>query len=110
MTDNRPIAGKVENRVAGLGQQRSAETNGCELIRAERIRQITKEGWTPEHDDNHGCDDLAFVASDLLRGRPDRWGLYLKHKGNRVRLLTIAGALVAAEIDRELRAQAMTQK
>jgi len=28
--------------------------NGIELIAAERERQITKDGWPPEHDDPGG--------------------------------------------------------
>ena len=36
---------------------------------------------------------------------PDGWGLVTKHRGDRVRQLTIAGALIAAEIDRLIAAQ-----
>lgn len=37
--------------------------NGIELITAERERQITKEGWTAEHDDEHEVGELALVAA-----------------------------------------------
>jgi hypothetical protein len=30
---------------------------------SERRRQVTVEGWTPEHDDQHRNNDLAFAAS-----------------------------------------------
>lgn len=29
----------------------------------ERRRQITAEGWTPEHDDEHSCQELAMAAA-----------------------------------------------
>lgn len=32
-------------------------------VLAERQRQITAEGWTPEHDDEHGAGDLAMAAA-----------------------------------------------
>lgn len=35
---------------------------GIERIAAERQRQIQKEGWTPEHDDEHGDASLALAA------------------------------------------------
>ncbi|HFH3746099.1 TPA: hypothetical protein ACGJ0L_004186 [Pseudomonas aeruginosa] len=31
-------------------------------VQAERRRQITAEGWTPEHDDGHACDEIAAFA------------------------------------------------
>ena len=30
---------------------------------AERRRQIEAEGWTPEHDDQHGNGEMALAAS-----------------------------------------------
>lgn len=81
---------------------------GWERIRDERIRQ--HEGWTPEHDDGHLRGELALVATELivstLGNQPsytDPWGLIEKHAADPVRRLEIAGALVAAEIDRLLR-------
>lgn len=35
---------------------------GIELIAVERQRQVEKEGWTPEHDDEHDDDSLTFAA------------------------------------------------
>lgn len=85
-------------------------SDGTTLIAQERARQIREEGWTRAHDDGHGHGELAIVAAELaLSGTgvsyqgdvdADRWGLVLKHANNRVRQLTIAGALIAAEIDR----------
>jgi len=104
---------------------------GADLIVAERRRQIEVEGWMPEHDDGHDDASLAVIAAALAvhgtdavvvdaggRGTPgavnelgeqqdgDCWGLLAKHGANRVRALAIAGALIAAEIDRLLRRQA----
>ena len=36
--------------------------NGAGLIAQERQRQIEKEGWTPEHDDEHDGNELAWMA------------------------------------------------
>ena len=102
---------------------------GADLIAGERRRQVEEEGWTPEHDDRHTDRDLAVVAAALAidgtdyfiearddggvlcAGGSDRWGLvakfgYCGERPDRIRALTIAGALIAAEIDRELRRQA----
>lgn len=90
---------------------------GIERIAAERQRQIEKEGWTPEHDDQHEDSELAFAAcyyaipcgvrndagdwitpSDLFPGEWDyEWA---KRGDDRIRNLEKAGALIAAEIDR----------
>lgn len=46
---------------------------GSQLIAEERERQITAEGWTPEHDDKHEGGELACAAicyampNDLVR-------------------------------------------
>lgn len=39
--------------------------NGIELIAAERKRQITEKGYTPDHDDQHAGGELALVAALL---------------------------------------------
>lgn len=86
---------------------------GIELIAEERQRQIEKEGWTPEHDDNHANGELAIAAScyafpnydtdaqvqSVLRfpWENDWWK---PTPDDRIRELQKAGALIAAEIDR----------
>lgn len=35
---------------------------GIELIAEERARQVSAEGWTPEHDDAHDMGELADAA------------------------------------------------
>lgn len=86
--------------------------NGVDLISAERDRQIERiPGWSCDHDDEHTNAALAKRAAELAAygtdmetidygENDDQWGLVRKHKENRIRQLTIAGALIAAEIDR----------
>lgn len=97
---------------------------GVALIAAERERQISAEGWTPEHDDEHDDGEMAVAAvcyahfaslSDIRRNSPGTTARVLEDwpwderwwkPGDRVRELVKAGALIAAEIDRHLRAEA----
>lgn len=85
--------------------------DGAGLIAAERARQITAEGWTPEHDDEHEGNELLQAAVWYLdNGAEFDFGLSLppwpwepaawKPSDDRVRQLVKAGALIAAEIDR----------
>ena len=94
--------------------------NGIELISEERQRQIDKEGWTPEHDDQHTDGELSSAASvyamknelreldilaqDIYTLGEGMWPFnskwYKPTPDDRVRELTKAGALIAAEIDR----------
>jgi len=81
-------------------------TPGSELIVAERNRQLTT--WDKEHDAEHTQGELAInaarlAANDLwVKGYIQDWGLVEKHKNNRIDQLVIAGALIAAELDRLL--------
>ena len=68
------------------------------MIAAERERQLGK--WDAEHDDGHDDGELIGVAARLIAGERDEWGLAEKHKHDYVRRHVIAGALIAAEIDR----------
>ena len=88
---------------------------GVDLICEERENQLEK--WDSYHDDEHSNGELAKVAASLavegtsatvtdLEGygtNSDKWTLLDKYHDNRLRCLTIAGALIAAEIDREIR-------
>ena len=101
---------------------------GVALIAAERRRQVDAEGWTPEHDAGHAGHDLVLAAvsyalprhlRDSHRRRFDEYsrsaladGVHVPRfwpwlgrfwkptPSDRVRELTKAGALIAAEIDR----------
>lgn len=82
-------------------------------VLAERQRQITAEGWTPEHDDHHADGSLAaaaaayafsaatadrYLAADPLGFWP--WDAsWWKPKSPREDLVR-AGALILAEIER----------
>ncbi|HGV3555266.1 TPA: ead/Ea22-like family protein [Escherichia coli] len=78
---------------------------------AERQRQKTIEGWTPEHDDEHCNGELAMAAVCYINetgtvnrngGKPWGWpwdASWWKPKTRR-RNLVKAGALILAEIER----------
>jgi hypothetical protein len=90
--------------------------DGVEMIAAERRRQIEQEDWKPTHDDTHEGEELARAAA--IYAMPDHirrseeivtlwpWELdwWKPTPHDRVRELIKAGALIAAEIDRLLRA------
>jgi len=96
---------------------------GIELIAEERTRQVSVEGWTPEHDDQHTRGELAqaaacyadYAATTAEVGEsatrflapPKKWPWERSWWKPSVQLRTLvkAGALIAAEIDRVLRAQ-----
>lgn len=93
---------------------------GLELIILERERQITKEGWTSEHDSDeyHSHGEMAMAAAcyavDYLHHVRDMGAYYhnwaydhwpwddkwWNPSKDPIRNLTKAGALIAAEIDR----------
>ncbi|MGX6566819.1 hypothetical protein [Cupriavidus necator] len=93
-------------------------------VLAERRRQIEAEGYDPEHDDAHGCGEIAAMAAlyampPAVRNwcaestgygatfgeaiLPHGWAAKL---GGRRRELVKAGALILAEIERIDRASA----
>jgi hypothetical protein len=93
--------------------------NGHELIAQERQRQVEKEGWSPDHDDNHDSCELATAAAfyalpsnwrERCQGDPWKWlwpwdSEEFKPGPDRISELTKSGALIAAEIDRLQRLQ-----
>lgn len=104
--------------MAGLNKQDSGE--GVSLITRERLRQITQEGYTPEHDQEHTWDVLSDAGA--VYALSASWGDYHKIRefwpwdmdafkpvggpdasdGDRLKDLVRAGALIAAAIDRLL--------
>lgn len=108
----------VDRLEARLAAVEDALGGGAGLIAAERQRQIADEGWTAEHDDEHDQEEIACAAATYAlptafrKGAPTINGTYLwpwangwyKPGPDRIRELTKAGALIAAEIDRLNRA------
>lgn len=87
------------------------EMTGLELIAKERKEQIEKHGWNAEHDDQHREEQLTGVALYALTEDidfwPDDWDddvLIKIAAKNAKEKLAVAGAMIAAEIDRLERA------
>ncbi len=104
---------------------------GAERIAAERQRQVDAKGWTPEHDDGYADGELVRAADCYLRfntrlaetddvdrlmryhapggmAQPHDWPWHRdwwRPSRDPVRNLEKAGALIAAEIDKVLRAR-----
>ena len=118
-------------RALRLLDERTRADTGVDRIAAERLEQREKHGYWDDHDDDHDAGEIALVAS-LLAGdehayedghgyEGPNWGVDLKWKfareqtnasatdaegvriDGRIHELTVAGALIAAEIDRLLR-------
>lgn len=101
-----------------------------EEVAAERQRQISKEGWTLEHDDEHTDGSLAdaaacyaattraFKAEGISGSRlhvlfgplwPKSWAdRWYRPQRSRRRKLIIAAALIVAEIERLDRAEPLS--
>jgi hypothetical protein len=95
--------------------------SGAAMIVDERLRQISKEGFSPEHDDAHDSGQMigaarayAMAAQMQICGLvsscnpPLSWEWdeeWWKPSPDPIKNLKRAGALIAAEIDRLLRAK-----
>lgn len=83
-------------------------TKAATDILAERARQVSQEGWTPAHDDEHADGALALAASayampNAMDGYAPRqwpWSMAWWKPKDRRRNLVKAGALILAEIER----------
>ena len=100
--------------------QRHTEALALEMISNERQRQIDLEGFTLEHDERcHGDGVLAMAAACYAAPCPiftiefcgdgeahDAWPLGdewdKREQWDDLRRLTVAGALIVAEIERKL--------
>jgi hypothetical protein len=113
---DRLIAIRKEVHAALAARGDTERPDGAGLIAAERNRQRGK--WGDRHDSTHDMGELLDAAI-LYATPPDRrrridgvldrrqwpwnWASFKPRVNDRVRELTKAGALVAAEIDRLLR-------
>jgi len=95
--------------------------SAIELIATERARQIDQEGWTAEYDSQHNPSELTRAGISYAAQAATQMQLqthetcdtmnwpwdykWWKPSRDPVRNLVIAGALIAAEIDRALREQ-----
>jgi hypothetical protein len=99
--------------------QGDALTPAARDVLAERQRQISAEGWTPEHDDEHRQGELSAAAGCYaLYGWPQPvdecpaewpWEPKSWKPINFRRALVKAGALILAELERLDRAAARVQ-
>ena len=99
-----------------LEDQETKTMDGIGIIAAERARHVTQEGWTSEHDDRHDQGELAQAAAAYAMWGMCGYGLRVDAPWDwpwdsrwwkpttPIRDLAKAGSLIAAEIDRRLRA------
>lgn len=86
-------------------------TKAIDDVTAERMRQISVEGWTPEHDDEHDDGEMAMAAAcyaeasvfgNATEATPSAWPWapeWWKPSDQRRNLIK-AAALIVAEIER----------
>ena len=86
-------------------------TKEAEALIQERRRQVEKEGWTPEHDDEHRRGELACAAACYAEAAGRRhpkalpltawpWDIGFWKPSTPTRMLEKAGALILAELER----------
>lgn len=107
--DPQVVLDAIAQAASGAEPADPARVGGVAAIAAERRRQIEVEGWTPEHDDEHGVGELARAAACYADPQnidresvPPKWpwdATWWKPRDARSNLVR-AGALIAAEIDR----------
>lgn len=127
MAAARDIAGLFVAPAPAAGD---AQTNAARDVLAERQRQISAEGWTPDHDDEHSNGEIAYAATSyaveaahLVDGMkpsptrsppfswPPQWDTsWWKPSDTPRRNLVKAGALILAEIERLDRAASQQQE
>jgi hypothetical protein len=115
----------IDAALASEGAQ-GWRTNAARDVLAERERQVSVEGWTPEHDDRHDDSSLAFAGvcyayaaagrnRDLFPPQdppplwPRSWARQWWKPSSSRRDLVKAAALILAEIERLDRANPPSQ-
>jgi len=97
-------------------KERREAGDGADRAVAERIRQKSVEGWTPEHDAQHDQGEIALAAACYVMNKmpsyQEHWQVSTldwwpwhpdwdkREKHDRERSLEIAAALIMAELDR----------
>lgn len=87
--------------------------SGVELITEERAEQLSKHNWSLDHDSTEhkdgelvqaaliiAHDKRCLAALSELRGPEWAWTIRSNIWGDQIHRLKVAGALIAAEIDR----------
>jgi len=81
--------------------------NGCKLICEERLDQMYKHGWSLENDSDYSGEELLKAAMFCIDQKRFEWPRYwddnYRNKiinKHRIDQLKVAGAFIAAEIDR----------
>lgn len=84
--------------------------NVLEEVYSERRRQVDREGWAPQHDDEHDEGEMAFAAAAYATYQDDPasnyvpglwpWAAEWWKPTTRRRNLIKAAALIIAEIER----------
>jgi hypothetical protein len=121
---NDPVAWATQHRADRLAKRAERDHQAAaerltrevvERIKAERLRQVEAEGWSPDHDDGHDGGELGKAAgcyalyairppNDLrFRGHPPPgwpWHPQWWKPKDPVRDLERAGALIVAELER----------
>ncbi|EMQ9351110.1 hypothetical protein WI371_001455 [Salmonella enterica] len=99
-------------RLVGMAQSAPSEsvsqplTDALRDVIAERQRQISVKGWTPEHDDTYTCGELAAAAISYIEPMeaesywPADWHDDSFRPSDERRNLVKATALLLAELER----------
>lgn len=93
------------------GENAGGASDAARDVLDERTRQISVEGWTPAHDDEHSSGEMAsaagayalYVSGRVQRAKAEQlwpWDLEWFKPTSRRRTLVKAGALIIAEIER----------
>lgn len=93
------------------------QSRGAILIHAERIEQVKKHGYSEDHDKGNSGDELRLAAIAILHRQevywPKWWSrdvfAHILEKPYEEQLV-IAGALLAAEVDRKLYEKELTKQ
>lgn len=120
--ENAALLRQLAASLPGLLAAGEDARTGVAMIAAERKRQLEKEGWSEMHDDDHVLGEMAITAAcyaangtaaevTVNGGDAFPWGSChdKRRKHGRIRQLVIAGALIAAEIDRLQRSAARSR-
>jgi len=96
-----------EAKNLALNMVKSIFGNGCQIICEERWEEIFKHGWNLERDQDYANEELLKAALFCIDQKRFEfpWGWMESYRTkilykSRIDQLKVAGALIAAEIDR----------